>query len=293
MTEPMRLRMRAGAPLKAVHHALTDPGSLRAWLAEHAEVDPPHRYAFWGPSIPEGDRARQTLLRLDDTTLRFGWTLDGEETTVELALEEETPETTIVTLAQSGLPSWDEMFDAKGSRALVATFWALALANLADHLEGRPTTPRCDFTSPVMREEVMIDASPRAVYDSIMDPAAFARWFGVSVEIDPRIGGDFAMGGADHPEPPLKIVDLVPGSRVSLRWDDGTVASWELEGSEGRTRLTFTQSGFDASDPPYGAWMGWLSGIGELRRYHELDGWRPIWTSIELTGMPEGMISYE
>src|SRR5215468_10849801 len=48
-------RVRAMAPVKEVHHALTDAAALRVWLAEHAEVDLPHRYEFWGRYTPEGD----------------------------------------------------------------------------------------------------------------------------------------------------------------------------------------------------------------------------------------------
>jgi hypothetical protein len=36
------------------------------------------------------------------------------------------------------------------------------------------------------------------------------------------------------------------------------------------------QSGFDAGQPPYAAWGGFLSGIAELRRYHEIPDWQPI-----------------
>jgi hypothetical protein len=53
--------------------------------------------------------------------------------------------------------------------------------------------------------------------------------------------------------------------------------TWKLEDSAGKTKLSFVQSGFDTANPPYGAWTGWLSGLAELRRYHELADWRPIW----------------
>nr|BFE86890.1 hypothetical protein GCM10020093_094910 [Planobispora longispora] len=56
MSEPMMIRVRAGAPVKDVHHALTDPAAMRVWLDEHAEVDLPHRYAFWGRHTPPATR---------------------------------------------------------------------------------------------------------------------------------------------------------------------------------------------------------------------------------------------
>src|ERR1700687_1267684 len=73
VTEPMILRVRLAAPIQAVRHALTDAASLRVWLAEHAEVDLPRAYAFWGRYTPEGEAPHQRLLHVDDHTLRFNW----------------------------------------------------------------------------------------------------------------------------------------------------------------------------------------------------------------------------
>jgi hypothetical protein len=53
------------------------------------------------------------------------------------------------------------------------------------------------------------------------------------------------------------------------------------------------QSGFDENRPPYGAWMGWLSGFAELRRFHELSDWRPRWLEVRVEGMPDDMLVLE
>jgi hypothetical protein len=37
------------------------------------------------------------------------------------------------------------------------------------------------------------------------------------------------------------------------------------------------QSGFDEQNPPYAGWLGNVSGLAELRRYHDLADWQPIW----------------
>jgi len=87
----MQLRARVAAPLKEVHHALTEPAALRAWLAEYAEVDLPDRHELWGRYMLEGDAPGRRPLYVDDHTLRFSWLLDGESTTVEISLEEEVP----------------------------------------------------------------------------------------------------------------------------------------------------------------------------------------------------------
>ncbi len=156
MTEPMTMRARVRAPVKAVHQALTDASHLRIWLTDHVEVDLPQRYAFWGPYIPDG-AAGQPVVRLSDRDR---------------------------------------------------------------------SAHRC------------------------------------------------AYGYAE-------ILDLVPERKVSVNFGDIGVVTWELAGSEGRTRLTLAQSGFDPTDPPYAAWAGGLSGLAELRRFHELADWQPIWSEKE------------
>lgn len=289
MSEPMRLRVRLGAPLSDVRRALTDAAALRVWLADHAEVELPHRYEFWGPHTPEGDAPHQRPLYVDDHTLRLSWLLDGEETTVEIGLEEENAGSTILRLSQSHFDFQDAMTGAS-IRGVLQTFWALSIANLVDYVEGRELTAKCDFTSARMREEVLIDATPDVVYDSLINAEKFSRWFGFKVEIEPYVGGRFAMGGFDADPSPAKILELEPGRKASMAFGD-VVAGWELAGSGGKTRLTFVQSGFDDDQPPYASWMGWLSGVAELRRFHELDDWRQIWLEVEAPGLPEGIIT--
>lgn len=284
MSEPMIYRVRVRAPIKEVGHALTDPAVLRVWLAEHAEVDLPHRFEFWGRYTPEGDAPHQRLLHADDHSLRFSWLLDGVDTTAEIRVERETDDTSVIVLSQSHF-DFQEAMSGTSIRGVLQTFWALALANLVDHLEGREITARCDFTSAELRQEIVIGAPPEEVYDSLIDSDKASRWFGMRIDIEPHVGGRFAMGGLDADPRPAKIVDLEPGRRVSVDWADPGIMTWELEGSGGKTRLTLVQSGFDTRRPPYAAWSGTLAGISQLRRSHELPGWQPIWISVELPGM--------
>jgi len=293
MAEPMRLTARVAAPVATVHRALTEADALRTWLAEHAEVDLPERFAFWGRYTPDGDAPHQRPLQVDEHTVRFAWLIGGEETTVEFTLAAEDGGATLVTVSQSDLPSWQDIVQGKGGiRGALQTFWSLAVANLIDYVDGRPLTPKCDFTTAEMRAEVLIAAEPQKVYESMTDPAQFRRWFGANVDIELFVGGRFAMGGFDLDPSPAKIVELEPGRRMAMAWD-GMVSAWELEGSDGKTRLTFVQSGFDPANPPYDAWMGWLSGVAELRRYHELDNWTSVWKRVEWESMPEGMLALE
>ncbi|MEV1241491.1 SRPBCC family protein [Nonomuraea sp. NPDC050022] len=276
MSEPMTVRARVQAPVKEVHHALTDAATMRLWLAEHAEVELPERYGFWGRHTPEGDAPHQRPLHVDDHTVRFSWLLDGVDTTVEFGLEEESPETTIVSVSQTHFDFQEALTEAT-IRGVIQTYWCLMLANLAEHFDGRPLTPKPDFTASDLRAEVLIAASAEKVFDSLIDSESVTRWFGFPIEIEPHVGGRFAMGGlADNPDP-AKIVELEPGRRLSIDWGGVGVSTWELAESGGKTRLTMVQSGFDR--PPYAAWLGTVAGVSELRRFHEVADWSPIWVS--------------
>jgi len=286
VTETMRLRARVDSSPDAARAALTDPAALRVWLADHAEVDLPGRFAFWGPGTP-GVEPRQRPLAADARSLRFAWTVGGAETTVDLAVEE-TEDGTVVSVTHAGVPNWaDAVADESSDLAILATFWSLAIGNLVEYLEGREPTPRPDYTSAEERAEITVGAAPAAVYDSLMDPAVFRRWFGANVGIEPHVGGRWAMGGFDSVDATARIVALEPDRRISMEWPDGLVTTWELEGSESRTRLTIVQSGF--TDPPHAGWTGWLAGLVELRRYHEVPDWRPLWIFHDLPGVPDDM----
>ncbi|MGH3374658.1 MAG: SRPBCC family protein [Actinoallomurus sp.] len=267
MTESVRLRVRLPAPVGAVRRALTDPAALRQWLAEHAEAR--HgRYAFWGRYTPEGGEPSQRLLHRDDP-LRFSWPLNGHETTVEVRTEEENAGATLLTLSQEELAG---EYDGYPAALALTVFWSLALGNLVDHLLGRPITPRCDHTSGDPRATFVIGAPRARVFGSLTDPAEFARWFGLPVEMEPYAGGRWRIGGGG---PVGTVRALEPGRLLSLQEDSG-VATWELtDDDDGATRVTFGLSDYPRLSRP--SWSGWLSAMSSLRRYHELDDWQPIW----------------
>jgi uncharacterized protein YndB with AHSA1/START domain len=279
MSDLLTVRARLAAPVETVRRALTDPAELRIWLAEHAEVDLPRRYEFWGRHTPEGAEPHQRLLHADERTLRFAWTLDGVETTSEFEL---TPEdgATVLTLRQSHF-SFEEAMSGSSIRGVLQTFWALSIANLNAHLEGRPLLPRTDFTSADLRGEVLIDAPMDKVWTSLTDSEQASAWFGFPIGIEPWVGGRYAMGGFDAGYA-AKVVDLTPGRALSVDWGPTGVSTWELAESGGRTKLTFVQSGFDESNPPYAAWSGSVAGLAELRRFHEMADWQPIWLDVEM-----------
>ncbi|MER6592833.1 SRPBCC domain-containing protein [Micromonospora purpureochromogenes] len=283
MSDSLKLGARLAAPVEAVRRALTDPAELRVWFAEHAEVELPRRYEFWGRFTPEGDAPHQRLLHADEDTLRFAWLLDGVETTSEIALTPEGPGSTLLTLTQSHF-NFAEALDGSTIRGVLQTWWSLSIANLAAHLEGRPLLPKTDFTSADLRGELLIGAPVERVWQSLTDSAQASAWFGYPIGIEPWAGGRYAMGGFEAGYA-AKVVDLEPGHRMSVDWGPTGISTWELAESDGRTKLTFVQSGFDEGNPPYAAWSGSVAGLSELRRYHEMADWQPIWVLEE---MPTG-----
>jgi uncharacterized protein YndB with AHSA1/START domain len=289
----MKLRARTSAPLATVRAALTDAAALEVWLAEHAEVDLPHTFAFWGRYTPDGDTPHQRLLHADDHTLRFEWHLHGVTTTTEITLETDGADT-VIAVTQSDVPSWADALANTTPLAVLGTFWSLAVANLVDHVEGRETTPKCDFTATAeLRGQLTVGASPDEVYRSLMEPDLFSRWFGATMSVEPHVGGRWAMGeNFEREEGVARILEIEPGRRVVLDWGD-MVSTWELEGSAGRTRLTFVNSGFDGDNPPHADWTGWLSGLAGLRRFHELPEFRLVWVSVEWPGVADGILVQE
>ncbi|MEV0677531.1 SRPBCC domain-containing protein [Actinosynnema sp. NPDC050436] len=291
MSETVTVRARVAAPVSRVRQALTSADELGTWLAEHVAVDLPERYEFWGRYTPEGDAPHQRLEHVDDTTIRFTWHVGGVDTKVEIALAAD-GDGTVVSVSQSDFPGWAAAVAEQDVLGHLYTYWCLALANLVEHVDGRPLTPRADFTSSEMRASVEINGPRDVVYRALTDSGEYSRWFGAKIDIEPWEGGRVAMGGFEANPEPGKVVDLVEGERMTMDWGGGLATSWELAESGGRTRLTFVQSGFVDGRPPYGAWTGWLSGVAELRRYVELGAaWTPIWLQPEMPGMPEGMLT--
>lgn len=267
MNTRLTMTARAEAPLGAVHDALTQPAAMVEWLSEFADVELPHRYSFWGRYVPDGAQPRQTLIHATDTSLHFEWLIADVANATTISLRPIDDLTTAITVTQAGFDAADP-----GPRGQLQTFWALALANLVDLLEERGTTPRADLTGMELRATVDIAAPADAVFDSLISSEKVSAWFGFPIEIEPTQGGRFGPG---------HIVELNPDRSMSVDFPGTGIATWTLEGSGGHTRLTIAQSGFDLGEPPYASWMGVLSGIAELRRFHELTDWHPIWLAEE------------
>lgn len=122
-------------------------------------------------------------------------------------------------------------------------------------------------------EKIAILKAPLAkVWSAISDSAAFGTWFGMTID-GPFVEGQTVSGAiaktqvddeiAKHQEPyvgmrcDLKIERVVPLKVFAFRWHPGadpdvgpdaptTLVTFELEEVAGGTRLTITESGFEA-----------------------------------------------
>ena len=184
---------------------------------------------------------------------------------------------TIIALTQSHFDIQEAM-SGSSIRGVLQTFWCLAIANLVDHVEGRPLTAQVDLTSEDLAAAVEIEAPAAAIFESLVDGEQVTRWFGFPFEIEPRDGGRYVMGSFEQPHHTAQIVGFEQDRKLVVDWGGGIgLSTWELEESGGATRLTMVSSGFAAGKPPYAGWLGNVSGLAELRRYHEVANWQPIW----------------
>ena len=145
----------------------------------------------------------------------------------------------------------------------------LEMANAVDEAEGRPVL-RYDETS----AEVDIAAPADEVFESLTDRETFARWFGLPLAIELYPGGRWEIEGGG---PVGTVVELVADRRLVLSEDTG-VSTWDLSEVDTGTRLAVTMR-LDGGPPPPASWCGWLSGINQLRRLHEVPDRCPIWVT--------------
>lgn len=282
MTDTLRLQARLSAPRANVYRALTDEAAVRTWLAEHARADVDKRvFEFWGASTPQGEPGRQEFLAAEpDSRLSFSWLLDDTRTTVDLLLHDG-PEHTILTLTQDRLPTFDELMNPTGRRDglhTMHTFWPLALARFAEYVEGRPLTPQADFRpqrAPRIDAEIQVAALPDAVFASLIEAEQIERWFGWAADVEPRVGGAVTLGLE------ATMTEFDQPHTFAYRDEHGAEVRWQLAELDGRTALTFTQTGYGAEELDDAAQheAGWFAGLAELKRLHALgDGWAPLVT---------------
>ena len=123
--------------------------------------------------------------------------------------------------------------------------------------------PGSSSTDRIVKTTVL--RAPRSrVWRALTDPAEFGRWFGADLK-DPfrpgaRVRGPITIKGYDHLTMDITIESMEPERLFSWRWQPGgdpdkhpneplTLVVFELDDAPEGTRLTVTETGFDALAP--------------------------------------------
>jgi uncharacterized protein YndB with AHSA1/START domain len=113
-----------------------------------------------------------------------------------------------------------------------------------------------------IRQTATFKASPRAVYQALMDSRRHAAFSGMPAKIDPRVGGRFKTYGSYLEG---VTIELVPNKMIVQFWRSRnwppyhySTVTFGLSPIPGGTRLRFTQRGVPSND--YRAKRsGWIS----------------------------------
>ena len=249
-----------------VFEALSDSQQLQRWFAEYADIDlAAGRYDFWGrhtPGNPERDSGRHAVTNYEPGKgFAFAWTVGGMDSSVQIAVRAEGDGAVATVRHTATAPGADP-------GALMTDFWCLSLQNLRGWIEHEDVAWRPDYSSfPVheVRLSLRADASVEDVFAALTEPEQLNRWIAESATVEPVAGGVFDFGWPDEWGRPLKILEIDAPTRLVLDWADGpearSVVTWELEGSDGATRITLVHNGFDGEgthEDYYGGWADFL-----------------------------------
>lgn len=290
MDTPQTLRMQIKIPaaISTVYKALTTSSALETWLAESARVDlDANTFLFWGKYTPDNPTATSQHMTLlahqPDRLLKFTWEVNGKSTTVSIKLRERDEQTTVLTLIQAE----GTVLRHQESQFTLEDYWFLHLENLRRYLAGKSSEARVDFSQPMngnIRHILDSDASPEEIYAVLTQPDLIEKWIASHASIELEPGGEYDLGwGVDG----IKVVDFDDNRSLSISWQEGsdgdlTTVTWTLEASGGKTRITFTHSGFDDDHRNDGIWAGWMNFLNWIRSVAEYGSdWQPPYISLK------------
>jgi uncharacterized protein YndB with AHSA1/START domain len=132
-------------------------------------------------------------------------------------------------------------------------------------------------------DSIEIQAPPGTVFRALTDAGELAQWMATTAESDPRGGGRFRYAfefddPAQNNEQAGSYIEVEPDRSVVLPWrfpfsPKETVVEYRLEGTNGRTQLSFTHSGFESGEPWDSARArfgpGWQAFLEALKRWVE------------------------
>ena len=290
---PLRMQIKLNATPERIFAALTDSEALETWFVEHADIDPDaNRYDFWGkftPEAPDKESGQHRLLAYEpNRSLKFAWNWSDQETEVSFTLHPRGDQTILAVEQDRGQPGKHQI-----DSYTMEDFWFLSLENLRRYLDGKPCDIRATFPIPEtgnIEFAINIDAEPERVFDVLTNPEEVERWIASDAEIDLQPGGKYLLGWEGMES--MKIVELEDNQKLAITMvgmdgESGTVVTWTLEGSGGKTRLTLVHSGFGLDEKTEGLQAGWRNFMGWVRSVAE---YGPAWEPALVPLQPEATI---
>jgi uncharacterized protein YndB with AHSA1/START domain len=105
-----------------------------------------------------------------------------------------------------------------------------------------------------IEREILIDAPVEVVWAVVTEPEHISRWFSDTVDLDLRPGGKAVLRWDDHGAVNGRVERVEPPRFFSFRWvvgagpdladDNATLVEFSLSTEGDRTRLTVVESGF-------------------------------------------------
>ena len=115
-----------------------------------------------------------------------------------------------------------------------------------------PPSTAANQTRTFLHQEVDLKASPKRIYDVLLDSKQFAAVTGLAAQIDPSEGGAFSTFGG------LIVgrnVELIPNQRIvqawrPTHWDPGvySMVKFELKPEQSATTVILDHTGFPEGD---------------------------------------------
>jgi uncharacterized protein YndB with AHSA1/START domain len=256
-----------------------DPVALTTWFAEHVDISiEEERYDFWGrytPGTPSRTQGRHRLTRIEpDRAIEYEWSLRGKTTSVQYEIIAE-GSGSLFRLRHTGLPP------LKPYQSSIGDFWTHVLEGLRNWIDHGKAYPLIDYSNTPKGDVTLsldITADGHDVFQALVDPYQLNRWIAKDAKVEPEPGGaiDYGWGAG-----PVKILELLPDRKLSYSWkwaeEPETVATWTLEDSGGKTRLTIVQSGFAPDRDSEDYYVGWYKYAHRLKSMLEVGpGWERV-----------------
>jgi uncharacterized protein YndB with AHSA1/START domain len=134
-----------------------------------------------------------------------------------------------------------------------------------------------------IKKNIVIDATPEAVFKAITDPNELIQWFPDQAILEPKIGGkmkfSFFKTDSEYRQmdyfPEGTITEIIPNKKISYTWQEpnipgfpNTVVTWELEKMEdNKTRLKLFHTGFKPDETAKKHNEGWSHFLSQLIKY--------------------------